>query len=347
MSQIRETTTIQIHPNAMNKRVYASQYDFGSRLVFDFVTVAGGSFYDELENYTVKIQGKKPSGMGFTVGFDPEWENSVIITKEMTDEVGAIPVEIVFTSEDGTELFGSANFEFVVEPSPHPAGTVDGEQEAKDLLARLERAVEEAQEAADNASQAVLDAQRALQDVQAEVTIDDVNPSLTTAFSGTKTVSLLSAANDRMAEVETRADSLESGVESLDTEMTGVKARVSTLETNVDGIGTEISAINDDIDALNEKGYFTFEPPYGTKNTIVKTRPNGVVYVYANIDAIPAGDTSAALIPSEYAPSQVIYGVGLDGGNNARRFALRGDGSITAYTGTATGLYFFATYLRD
>lgn len=243
MGQVRETTTIQIHPKALPKQVYVSQYDFGSRLVFDFVTVSGGAFYEELDEYTVKIQGKKPSGMGFTVAFDSEWDNSVVITKDMTDEAGIIPVEIVFTSNDGTELIGSANFELIVEASPHPAGTIDGSEEARDLLARLERAVEQTQEAADNATQAVADAQRALQDVQAQVTIDDVNPSLTTAFSGTKTDSLVKAVEDRVGAVEQQADALEAGVESLNTEMNGVTSRVSSLETEVGN--SDISAIGD------------------------------------------------------------------------------------------------------
>lgn len=126
-----------------------------------------------------------------------------------------------------------------------------------------------------------------------------------------------------------------------------VTAAIASGDTLTVGTNIASTSIGDEITALNSKSEFLFDPPYGSAKTRVRVRANGLVFVYATVDAIPAADTSAQLIPAEYAPTQAIYGVGFDSGNNMRRFALRGDGSITAYQGTATGLYFFATYLRN
>lgn len=72
---------------------------------------------------------------------------------------------------------------------------------------------------------------------------------------------------------------------------------------------------------------------------------NGLVTIDGSMDTIASAQTtSSSAIPSGYRPARVLYLVGLDSGNNMRRLRINTTGTITAYSGTTTGIWFCATY---
>lgn len=151
-----QSYTINIRPGwGIPPTVKVSQNDVGRPLAFvlmdgqEALTIASGT--------TVKIEGTKPSGLGFSQACELDGNTATINTvATMTQEAGAIPCELVVAV--GNTTIGTANFNMMVELSAHPDGTTDGDAEtAKDLMTRAEEAVVKAEAAAEAISQAGID----------------------------------------------------------------------------------------------------------------------------------------------------------------------------------------------
>ena len=123
-----QTKTVNMIPDDSLPRVSVSQYDVGREVTFKLVE--GSEDYLIPIGATAKVQGTKPSGLGFSVDATiAEGRKAVTIesTEGMTDEWGCIDSEVVIF--DGEDRLGSANFTLAVERSPHPEGTTDGSAE--------------------------------------------------------------------------------------------------------------------------------------------------------------------------------------------------------------------------
>lgn len=120
-----------------------SQYDAGVPLQFNVYDGATAASFPV--GTTAKIQGVRPSGVGFNIACTLT-DNVVTVdtVTDMTGEAGKFPVEIRFESS-GVDV-GTVNFVFLIEKAPHPDGTVDADitrqQEVLDKLNELEELVE-------------------------------------------------------------------------------------------------------------------------------------------------------------------------------------------------------------
>ena len=132
-------------PGLFMPTVYCSQYDVGRTIKFKVTSSEG---YNIPSGATVKMEGTKPSGLGFTLnGTVSDNEVTFVSTDSetecFTDEAGIFAAELSILS--GTDVIGTANFYIEVEPSPHPTGTTDGKAETvipifTQLVERIEAA---------------------------------------------------------------------------------------------------------------------------------------------------------------------------------------------------------------
>ena len=128
---------IDIVPDESITRIHLSQGDIGRTLIFYLFENALS--WSVPASSTIKCQGTKPSGFGFSVSCTYSG-NAVtcVTTEEMTDEYGQIEAELVITSSDESQVFGTSNFILDIEKNPHPASTEDGNIEtAIALTARI------------------------------------------------------------------------------------------------------------------------------------------------------------------------------------------------------------------
>ena len=119
-----------------------SQYDAGVPLQFNVYDGATAASFPS--GTTAKIQGVRPSGVGFNI--DCTLTDNVVTvdsSTDMTGEAGKFPVEIRF-EYSGVDV-GTVNFIFLIEKAPHPDGTIDAdithEQEFIDRLEALEEEI--------------------------------------------------------------------------------------------------------------------------------------------------------------------------------------------------------------
>ena len=118
-----------------------SQYDAGVPL--KFIIYDGATAASFPSGTTAKIQGVRPSGVGFNESCTLT-DNVVTVdsSTDMTGEAGTFPVEIRFESS-GVDV-GTVNFVFAIERAPHPDGTVDADiTRQQGVLDRLEALEEE------------------------------------------------------------------------------------------------------------------------------------------------------------------------------------------------------------
>ena len=128
---------IDIVPDSTVNRIHLSQGDIGRTLIFYLFENALS--WSVPASSTIKCQGTKPSGFGFSVSCTYSG-NAVtcVTTDEMTDEFGQIEAELLITSSDESQVFGTSNFILDIEKNPHPACTEDGNAEtAIALTARI------------------------------------------------------------------------------------------------------------------------------------------------------------------------------------------------------------------
>lgn len=129
---------IDIIPDSTVNRIYLSQGDVGRTLIFYLFENALS--WSVPASSTIKCQGTKPSGFGFSVNCTYSGNTvTCVTTDEMTDEYGQIEAELVITSSDESQIFGTSNFILDIEKNPHPSSTEDGGADtAIALTARVE-----------------------------------------------------------------------------------------------------------------------------------------------------------------------------------------------------------------
>lgn len=141
MAQIK---TLDITPAQVRMPVIEiSQYDVGRPII---VHMKDGSDWYDLTGLTVKLQGTKPSGFGYSVTGTVDGHDATFSTiYDMTSESGFIASEVSII--DGTDVIGSQNVMLHVEKSPHPPEIVDGSPET--ILPEMRELVERAETAAE------------------------------------------------------------------------------------------------------------------------------------------------------------------------------------------------------
>lgn len=134
-----------------------SQYDAGVPLQFNVYDGAVAASFPV--GTTAKIQGVRPSGVGFNISCT--LANNVVTvdsSTDMTGEAGKFPVEIRF-EYSGVDV-GTVNFTFLIEKAPHPDGTVDAdithEQEFIDRLEAIEEWIATADQGLSEAAKVAL-----------------------------------------------------------------------------------------------------------------------------------------------------------------------------------------------
>ena len=139
-----QTKTIDITPARIKLPVIeVSQFDIGRPII---IHMKDGSDWYDLTGLTVKLQGTKPSGFGYSVTGTVDGHDVTFSTiYDMTSESGFILSEVSII--DGTDVIGSQNVMLHVEASPHPPEIVDGSPETilpemRELVNRAEAAAE-------------------------------------------------------------------------------------------------------------------------------------------------------------------------------------------------------------
>ena len=113
-------------PDTILPYLKLSQYDVGREI--SFVMKDGSQEYTVPSGATVKLEGTKPSGLGFTITCTVNGSTATAVTTAgMTDEWGTVVAELVV--RQGDNRIGSSNVRFDIERSPHPEGTTDGSAE--------------------------------------------------------------------------------------------------------------------------------------------------------------------------------------------------------------------------
>ena len=140
-----QTINLNIIPDNSRPIAHVSQYDVGRTLKFKLFE--GSASYSVVSGSTVKLQGTKPSGFGFSLSCTFSGNEVTAVTNaEMTDEWGDFPVELRITKN--SDILGTANLILSVERSPHPDGTTDGE--SSEVIPELTQLVERIEAAADS-----------------------------------------------------------------------------------------------------------------------------------------------------------------------------------------------------
>lgn len=141
-----QTITIDLTPDGrrifQRPYLYFSQGDVGQEFVINLKSRFG---LEIPAGATVKIEATKPSGFGFSeTGVLSNQTATFTTAAIMTDEAGHFPVELSITASG--KILGTANFNFMVEPDPHPEGTTDGQ--AEEVIPELTQLVERVEDAA-------------------------------------------------------------------------------------------------------------------------------------------------------------------------------------------------------
>lgn len=149
-----QNVNVNLVPGNYPKEFHVSQYDVGRQLVANIVDSTGA--YSIPSGATVTLVGTKPSGFGFTLNGSVGSGGVVTFstTATVTAEYGRIPCELRITS--GSTILGTANCMLIVEESPHPEGTTDGDGEQ--IISEITLLLQRITEQADRADQAVTDA---------------------------------------------------------------------------------------------------------------------------------------------------------------------------------------------
>lgn len=117
-----ETLNISVIPGGQLQKIHVSQNDVGRTIILNLKDKRG---WFDLTGCTVKLEGIKPSGLGYSVEGTVDGHTVTIVTsKQMTDEYGSIASELKIT-KTGLAI-GTANVMLEVEKDPHPEGTTDG-----------------------------------------------------------------------------------------------------------------------------------------------------------------------------------------------------------------------------
>ena len=167
MAQVKN---INMTPDTILPYLKLSQYDVGREI--SFVMKDGSEEYTVPSGATVKLEGTKPSGFGFTITCEVNGSTATAVTTAgMTDEGGTVVAELVL--RQGDNRLGSSNVRFDIERSPHPEGTTDGSAEV--IISVLTILVERAEAAAESVHSLTVSSQTLDASEQAYANYDEEN----------------------------------------------------------------------------------------------------------------------------------------------------------------------------
>ncbi|MBR3376119.1 MAG: hypothetical protein IKG44_00290 [Mogibacterium sp.] len=167
MAQVKN---INMTPDTILPYLKLSQYDVGREI--SFVMKDGSEEYTVPSGATVKLEGTKPSGFGFTITCEVNGSTATAVTTAgMTDEWGTVVAELVV--RQGDNRLGSSNVRFDIERSPHPEGTTDGSAEV--IISELTILVERAEAAAESVHSLTVSSQTLDASEQAYANYDEEN----------------------------------------------------------------------------------------------------------------------------------------------------------------------------
>jgi len=137
------TMTVDIAPRQLGDPVFVSQGDVGREIKIHLYE--GDDPYIPPSGTVPYIQSLKPSGLGFNVsGTITDNICTFSTTAEMTDEIGDMVAEVRLI-KTGMDV-GTANFRYLVEKRPRPAGSTDGTTD--EVIDEITEAIEEAKTSA-------------------------------------------------------------------------------------------------------------------------------------------------------------------------------------------------------
>jgi len=230
-------------PGLFMPTVYCSQYDVGRTIKFKVTSSEG---YDIPSGATVKMEGTKPSGLGFTLNGTVSGNEVTFVSTDgetecFTDEAGIFAAELSILS--GTDVIGTANFYIEVEPSPHPTGTTDGKAETViPIFTQLVERIEAAAADVDEKYPDILDAK-----TDAEAARDAAGQSARDAAqSATDANGYATAAEAAQAEAEQSAADAERYAQSVNPD--NLAHRTGTYDGLTAGISKAVIDVNDYIE---------------------------------------------------------------------------------------------------
>ena len=195
-----QNVNVNLVPGNYPKEFHVSQYDVGRQLVANIVDSTGA--YSIPSGATVTLVGTKPSGFGFTLNGSVGSGGVVTFstTATVTAEYGRIPCELRITS--GSTILGTANCMLIVEESPHPEGTTDGdgEQIISEITLLLQRITEQADRADSAKESAASSATSAAGSASAAASSASSAATSATQAAGAATAAAQSAANAATSE---------------------------------------------------------------------------------------------------------------------------------------------------
>ena len=171
-----QNVNVNLTPGGYPKEFHVSQYDVGRQLVAKVVDSTGD--YSIPSGATAVLVGTKPSGFGFTLNGTISGSTVTFsTTATVTAEYGRIPCEIRITN--GSTILGTTNCMLVVEMSPHPEGTTDGDGEQ--IISEITLLLQRITEQADRADQAKEDAEGYASDAAASASASAASASAAAA----------------------------------------------------------------------------------------------------------------------------------------------------------------------
>lgn len=186
-----QNVNVNLVPGNYPKEFHVSQYDVGRQLVANIVDSTGA--YSIPSGATVTLVGTKPSGFGFTLSGTVGSGGVVTFstTATVTAEYGRIPCEIRITS--GSTILGTANCMLIVEESPHPEGTTDGDGEV--IVNQITLLLEQITQQADRA----VTASEAAQASETAAAASEANAATSESNAAASEATALSAKDDAVA----------------------------------------------------------------------------------------------------------------------------------------------------
>ena len=224
-------------------KVYASQYDKGSRTVYATITDGTGT-YSIPAGATITVRGTKPDKTGYEYACTQTGTDTVdfVITDQMTVLAGQHAAEIRITDSDGN-IIGTGNFWLVIDASALSADTAVSETE----LPLIEKAAENsttAQAAADTAKTAAETAQTAAESASKSAQTAQENAGK--VLGAATLVEALTAETQRAKKAE------EANAAAIDTETANRKAADESLQKALDAEITRAKAAEGGADITAE-----------------------------------------------------------------------------------------------
>lgn len=224
MAQVKN---INMTPDTILPYLKLSQYDVGREI--SFVMKDGSQEYTVPSGATVKLEGTKPSGLGFTITCTVDGSTATAVTTAgMTDEWGTVVAELVV--RQGDNRLGSSNVRFDIERSPHPEGTTDGSAEQiipalTLLLSQIEEDLDDAEADIETMTQLKTATETAAGNAAASATAAGQSA---TAAAASKTAA--ETAQGAAETAQTAAETAQAGAEAAQARATEIVAGCITID---------------------------------------------------------------------------------------------------------------------